>query len=421
MTDVTEAQENDTEQAADTRSVWNAPFVLISLAFMMSGGFNVVFGPAKQDIATDLGTSMDQVVGTRTATALLSALIVIPAAMLVSRLTPGALAWIGTLLLGLGAVVSGVSPDLLVFYVGSVLSSLGAVLAVPLVGQIGRDMLSTKTFVVAITIVVVVGRVIQAGSLTTTGLVYETIGWRPLYIGWGVALLPVSVLLWKFIKPTKPADDVASIKKTLLVLGGLLKQPLVWVCGLSFGMTMSTVGKFGFVWNIDLQTSLGWDVKDANLLALMFVSGVIVGGYLVTLISKWIGQFPAILISVGSGAIVFSVCVFLTSSLRELWVSIPMLFFVGLTLGGGTMIQPYIAKFFDKSKSAMFFGLTAAIYLAVSGLTVSLPLLSLPDDPTWTVGQVRHALVPYAVLIAVGIVLFASTRFFRKPVRTETS
>ena len=85
------------------------------------------------------------------------------------------------------------------------------------------------------------------------------------------------------------------------------------------------------------------------------------------------------------------------------------------------MIQPYIAKFFDKSKSAMFFGLTAAMYLAVSGLTVSLPLLSLPDDPAWTVGEVRHALVPYAVLIAVGIVLFASIRFLRKPNQTETS
>jgi sugar phosphate permease len=184
---------------------------------------------------------------------------------------------------------------------------------------------------------------------------------------------------------------------------------------------MSTVSKFGFIWDINLQTTLGWDLKDANLLAFMFVAGMIVGGYLVTLTSKWIRQFPAILISVGSGAILFSVCVFLTSSLRDLWVSAPMLFFVGLTLGGGTMIQPYIAKFFDKSKSAMFFGLTTAMYLVASGLTVGLPMWSLPEDPTWTVGEVRHALVPYAALIAFGIILFASTRFLRKPVRSEAS
>ena len=85
------------------------------------------------------------------------------------------------------------------------------------------------------------------------------------------------------------------------------------------------------------------------------------------------------------------------------------------------MIQPYIAKFFDKSKSAMFFGLTTAMYLVASGLTVGLPMWSLPEDPTWTVGEVRHALVPYAALIAFGIILFASTRFLRKPVRSEAS
>lgn len=421
MTAATELKDQDTEKESDTRSVWNAPFVLISLVFMMWGGFNVVFGPAKRDIATDLGVSMDQIVGTRTMTAFMCALVIIPAAILVSRLTPGALAWIGTLLVAVGAVISGVSPNIVLFYVGAILGSLGAVLTVPLVAQIGRDTLSTKTFVVAITIVVVMDRVIQAGSLSMTGLVYETIGWRPLYIGWGVALLPLSFLVWRFIKPTKPAEDVASIKKTLLVLGGLLKQPLVWVCGLSFGLTMSTVGKFGFIWNINLQTSLGWDVEDANLLTFMFVAGVIVGGYLVTLISKRIGQFPAILISIGSGAIMFSVCVFVTSSLRDIWVSSLMLFFVGLALGGGTMIQPYIAKFFDKSKSAMFFGLTTAMYLVFSGLIVSLPLWSLPDGYKWTAGEVRHALVPYAVSITVGIILFASTRFLRKPNQAEIS
>lgn len=403
-----------TDDGGKFRSVWNAPFIIISSAFILARGAHVVLGPAKDDIAMDLGVSLSEVMATRTTTSLVSAAIVIPAAILVSRLSPGALAWIGILLCSIGLVIAGLSPVLTLFYVGAILGAIGSILLVPLFGQIGRDHLSIRTFIVATTIVVVCGRGVQAVSLTVTDLVYETLGWRILYICWGAAMLPVVFLAWRYIKRTKPAEDASSVKKLLSMLGWLLKRPLVWMCGLSFGLTMSTVGNFGFIWDINLQDALGWDSVDSNLLTFMFVAGVIVGGYFVTLLSKWIGEFPAILINMGVGIILFTISVFVTSSFRDIWVSSPMLFFVGLALGAGTMIQPHISRFFEPHMTAMFFGVSSAIYLVLGGVIIAMPVWALPEEPTWSLVEVRHALFPYAIMIAVGIVVFGLTKWVPK-------
>ena len=61
------------DDSEKSRSVWNAPFVIISAAFILVGGFKVVFGPAKDDIASDLGVSLAEVMATRTTTAFINA------------------------------------------------------------------------------------------------------------------------------------------------------------------------------------------------------------------------------------------------------------------------------------------------------------------------------------------------------------
>jgi predicted MFS family arabinose efflux permease len=409
------------EKDEEHRSVWNAPFVIISLAYIMARGAGVVFGPAKNGIANDLGISLSELMATRTTTALVSAGVVIPAAILVSRFSPGALAWGGILLYGLGLATSGISQTLTVFYAGAILASIGSILMVPLFGQIGRDTLSIRTFVVATTIVIVFGRAAQALSLIVTGLIYESLGWRILYIIWGSAMIPAVVLAWRYIKPMKPSQDASSVRKLLSMLGWLLKRPLVWLCGISFGLTMATVGSFGFIWNINLQEALDWGPFEANLLTFMFVAGIIVGGYFVTWLSKRIGEYPSILINMSIGISVFIVCVFVTSSLREIRLAGPMLFFVGITLGTGMMIQPYVSRFFESHMSAMFFGVTTAIFLVLTALIVTLPLWTLSPEPQWSAAEVRQALVPYVAMIILGIAIFALIRWVPKPNGTGES
>lgn len=399
----------------DRRSVWNAQFIIIASAFILSRGTNVIFGPAKQDIAADLGVTLPEIMATRTTAALVSACIVIPGAIIITRLSCGALAWIGILLCGIGMVISGTSPVLELFYAGSILWSVGSILIVPIFGQIGRDHLPVRTFVIATTVVVVCGRAAQAISLVVTGLVYETFGWRILYLCWGAAMIPLVFLAWRYIKRTKPTEDVSSVRKLLSMLVWLIKRPLVWLCGLSAALTMATVGNFGFIWDINLQEAIGWGSFDANLLAFMFVIGTIVGGYFVTWLSKRIGEYPSILINMSIGIVMFSVSVFVTFSILELWVSSPLLFFVGIALGSGAMIQPYMSKFFEPHMAAMFFGVTSAIYLAIGGIIIAVPVWGLPEESAWTSVEVRQALIPYAIMIAVGIMFFALLKWIPKP------
>ncbi|MDG2054683.1 MAG: MFS transporter, partial [Phycisphaerales bacterium] len=250
--------------------------------------------------------------------------------------------------------------------------------------------------------------------LMATGLVYDAIGWRSLYIIWAVVMIPIAILAWRFIKPNTTSTQDNSIGLWITRLIWLLKKPLVWICGLSFGLTIATIGNFGFIWNINLQKSLGWGKFNANLLTFVFVIGVIVGGYFVTWLSKHIGEYLAVVINMSIGLGVFIVCVFVTSSLREILVSIPMLFFVGATLGTGTMIQPYIARFFDRDMSAMFFGITTAIYLVIAGIIVSAPMWHLASETNWQASDLRLALIPYFVTIIVGIGIFAMTRLIIK-------
>ncbi|MED5419893.1 MAG: hypothetical protein VYD01_00410, partial [Pseudomonadota bacterium] len=160
-----------------------------------------------------------------------------------------------------------------------------------------------------------------------------------------------------------------------------------------------------------LQDSLGWGSFEASILSFMFVAGVIVGGYFVTLLSKWIGEYPAILISMSVGVIVFFISVYVTSSLRNIWVSSSMLFFVGLSLGAGAMIQSHISQFFEKHMSAMFFGVTTALYLVFTGFIIAVPEWSLPKVSDWSVTEMRHALFPYVIMIGSGVVIFALTKW----------
>ena len=410
MTDTAQSTKPAMEKDLRSNSVWKAPFITITLGFLMARGSNVILGPTKSDIAHDLGVSISDVVGSRTATALLSAIIVIPSAMLITRLSPGALAWISVLLLALGKVIMGISPDIITFYVGALIGTIGSISLVPLFGQISRDMLSARTFVVAVTIVVVLGRAVQSGSLMLTGLVYEDIGWRIFYLGWGAIMIPVVFMARRFIKPTKPSVEADTVPKLLRGLGWLVRQPLVWLCGISYGLTMASVGNFGFIWNFNLQESLGWGTFDANFLTFMFVAGVIAGGYFVTLLSKWIGEYTSILSSMAVGVIVFFVCVFITSSLHKIWLASPMLFVVGSALGAGAMIQPHVSRFYETHMSALFFGVTTAIYLVFAGVTISVPAWVLNKDESWSTLDMRHALFPYVVMIAVGIVIFSFTR-----------
>ena len=54
--------------------------------------------------------------------------------------------------------------------------------------------------------------------------------------------------------------------------------------------------------------------------------------------------------------------------------------------------------------------MTSAIYLVCAGFIVAVPEWSLPESPDWSLSDMRHALFPYVVMIAIGVTVFGLTR-----------
>lgn len=79
------------------------------------------------------------------------------------------------------------------------------------------------------------------------------------------------------------------------------------------------------------------------------------------------------------------------------------------------MIQPFVSRFFDRDMSAMFFGITTAIYLVLAGFIVTAPMWHLSREANWTLADLKIALIPYVVSIIIGIGVFALVKLVAKP------
>ena len=54
------------------------------------------------------------------------------------------------------------------------------------------------------------------------------------------------------------------------------------------------------------------------------------------------------------------------------------------------------------------------------GFIVAVPEWSLPDDANWSLYDMRQALLPYVIMIALGILVFAFTRLVTKSSSSKT-
>ena len=81
---------------------------------------------------------------------------------------------------------------------------------------------------------------------------------------------------------------------------------------------------------------------------------MIAGSDVITVSSKWIGNYLSIPLSMSVGVAIFFVCIHVTPSLRDIRIIDPMRFMVGPFLGAGSMIQSHLFRYFGKSMAAMF-------------------------------------------------------------------
>ena len=381
------------------------PFVIVSLAYILISSSYGLFGAVKDVVAAGIGISMTSLVNLEMVAGFISALAVIPAGLLISRFGPGRLAWISILIFCIGLFIMATSSGMTLFATARIIIGIGSAVAIPLLGQVARDTFETRLFVVATTLVFVSGRAITSVALVVAGLVHETFGWRNLYIIIALLLLPLVVLAWSCIKPIH-LDISHTTRRTMSMAGKLLKNPLVWLCGIASGLTYSTSSSFGFVWNINLQTALGWDSVPANMLVFIFVLGLIIGGWGAGWLSKRHDSMRIIFTGLTIGTIMFALILFVTPFRGQLWYAIPCLLTLGASFGTATIIMPYVSSAFAAETSAVFFAVVTSVRGIVRSLLIGAPLWHLSSEKTWEATHVLHSLIPYLVAFIIGIGLF---------------
>ena len=380
------------------------PFLIFALAYILISIPNGMTGPAKHDIAKGLDVPLSDVLHLMAIPHFVYAITLLPASFLITRFNPGSLAWVAILLCTCGVSVRGLATDSLIFMMGGCLWAFGLSMSIPLLGQIARNQLSTATFIVGTTLVIVFAHAFQAISLLITEFALDWVGWRSLYIGSGIVLLVATVLVWRLVNLQDYEGQ--SVKKMLTGALEIIKSPILWIAAIASSLMLATFTDFGFVWDLTLQIDLGWNRTHAVVLSFLFLAGLITGGYFATLISKRVGTYKTVLTGISYSVALFAMALFVTPWQHQMWFVCPVLFTMGAGFGTCAMIVPYFTQFCRSESSGMYFAFTEVINASLIGTLVAIPLWVESAKGIWTEDMGRRAMYPYLGAFILGILFF---------------
>ena len=386
--------------------ILDSGFIVFSLAYLLMNIPAGMFGTFKSEIVASLGTSLDELVNLYSIGEYCYAGMLIPASLLIVRFSPGTLAWAAIALEALGLGIRWFAHEPTLFFVGMIVSNAGWALAIPLVGQIARNRLSTRAFVIATTVVFCLGQGLQATGLLVADLLLGEVGWRSVYISNALMLIPATILVWIFVRPSSEFDS-GSIRATLRIAWVLAGKPVLWLSALASALVLATVSDFGFIWNLNFQASLGWNPDDAVTLTFIFLIGTIIGGTTAPIVARWIGAYATILIGMSYAILVFGVVLFIgTPGRTHLVWAVPVLLTMGMGFGSCSMILPYFAHFFDSQSSGMFFAVGSMANSTLGGLLAALPIWVEANASTWSTNMGLKAMFPYFYAFIIGLSLY---------------
>ena len=387
------------------KRVLDPAFVIFSIAYLLinvPGGF---FGVYKADIVTSLGTSLDELLSLYSTAEYLYAAMLIPASLLIVRFSPGSLAWVALALEGFGLCLQWLATDVMVFFLGYLLVNACWALAIPLVGQIARNRMTTAAFVVATTLVFCLGQGLQAIGLLLAEMLSGSVTWRMMYLYSMLSMIPATIIVWLVVRPSVEFQS-GSVRATLGIAWNLVRSPILWLAALASALFLGTIFDFGFIWNINFQKSLGWDPDRSTVLTFVFLIGVIIGGVVTPMVSRWIGAYVTMLIGMSYGSLVFGVVVFITPGRTHMGWAVPALLTMGIGFGSCSMILPYFAHFFDTRSSAIFFAVGSMVNSVLTGLLISLPIWVESKAMSWTTMRGLEAMFPYFFAFVLGLSLY---------------
>lgn len=380
-------------------------FIVFAIAYLMINVPAGMFGVYKADIVASLGTSLDELLRFYSIIDYFYAFMLIPASLLIVRFSPGSLAWVALALEAVGLCIQWLSTNVTVFFLGYVLVNACWALAIPLVGQIARNRMTTAAFVIATTFVFCLGQGLQATGLLIAELLSGSVTWQMMYFFSMLAILPAIVMVWWFVRPSAEFQS-GSVRATLGIAWHLVRSPILWLAALASALFLGTLFDFGFIWNINFQMALGWDTNLSLILAFTFLIGVIIGGIATPAISRWIGAYATMLIGMSYGSVVFGVVVFITPGRTQMAWAVPAMVTMGIGFGSCAMILPYFAHFFDSRSSAIFFAVGDMVNSILTGLLISLPIWVESTAMKWDTMRGLEAMLPYFFAFVLGLGLY---------------
>ena len=359
----------------------------------------------KTDIAAGLDVSLHDFMNVLAISDYIFAASLIPAGLLINRFSPGSLAWISILIVACGLAIRGIAPNASIFLAGSAITVAGWALAIPLVGQIARNRLDTKTFITATTIVLVLGQGIEATSLMILNTMEHSISWRTLFLFSFLIVFPSTFLVWRYVKPSHEFKS-GSMKTTLWTLWKLMRSPVLWLSSLASALFLATLEDFGFIWDFNFQTAIGWSRGFSIGLAFLFLVGIIVGGSGASVVARWIGEYATMLIGLSYGCFTFGLVILITPDRSDIWFVAPLLFTMGMGFGSGSMILPYYAHFFEEQASGIYFAFGQTVNALLVGLLIAVPMLEGKNASSWSEHDGLDAMKPYVWTFFTGMTLY---------------
>jgi len=345
----------------------------------------------------------------------------LPAGMLLDRMSVRVLLTLCCAISATGAAVYGLSPNVYMAGLGSVLMGAGTTIA--FVGAIFlcRRWFPLTIFGLIAGLTVMVGCVGGAVMQEVLAALLRPFGWRGIMTGIAGIGGALTVLLWFIVRdaperrdPEEPADEPdasVGLAEGIRIVGG---SGQIWLAGIYGGLILGQIIAFGSVWNIPFQMGFYSDLTKSVVVNSCVFIGFGFGAPVIGWISDhfhlrvWPVRISALVVLLAMGLLLW------TPPLPD-WAVVTLMLVLGFAAGGSNLSYAFGVENSPARVSATALGFVATLSFVLGAILQILPGIFLgpatqagaheAGNISYTIAQYREAFVVFPVcsLLAIAV------------------